>query len=248
MVGDADCNGAVFLDVPGQFDDAAGWGIPHGVGHEVYDGAAQFIGPAVHGHIVGDIGLHRVRFDGHDTNFFRNRIEHARKVDDFGGLGLLFVFQARKCEQIVDKSLHATGLLTHEVQVRSLKFQFGRSLFVNAVERHIEKTREHGQRRSEFVRNVGDEITPHRVKSLLLGHVACNQDAGFAIHVHEANLVGGIGRLGAQDVGGGKVAGLDVVLQSLIGNEGQKVATCVVFSFNAEDFFGDIVAPRHRPV
>ena len=65
----------------------------------------------------------------------------------FGGLGLLFVFQARKREQIVDKSLHAAGLLTHEMQVRSLKLQFGRSLFVNAVERHIRrKAREHGQR------------------------------------------------------------------------------------------------------
>lgn len=58
------------------------------------------------------------------------------------------------------------------------------------------------------MRNVGDEITPHRVKSLLLGHVACNQDAGFAIHVHEADLVGGIGRLGAQDVGEAKLPDL----------------------------------------
>ena len=30
--------------------------------------------------IGGDIGLHRVRFDGHDANVFRNRIEHARKL------------------------------------------------------------------------------------------------------------------------------------------------------------------------
>ena len=120
--------------------------------------------------------------------------------------------------------------------------------FVDAVQGHVEKAREHRKRCSQFVRDVGNEVAPHRVESFLFGHVAGNQDARFAIDINEADFVGRIWCFGSQDVRRGKVAGLDVVSQPFVGNEGKKVATDVVFTLYAEDFFGDIVAPRHRPV
>ena len=79
----------------------------------------------------------------------------------------ILTFEARQRQQVVDEVLHTNGLLLHQQEVFVQHFLI--ELFTS--EDHIEKACNHGQRRAQFVADVGYEIFAHRVDAALLGDI-----------------------------------------------------------------------------
>ena len=70
---------------------------------------------------------------------------------------------------------HALGLLRHQRAARA-----SRSTSVSGRLRIVSrKPDEHRQRRADLVRDVGDEVAPHRLGALALGHVLRQHELGM---------------------------------------------------------------------
>ena len=91
--------------------------------------------------------------------------------------------EPRQHEQVGDEVPHALGLLRH---------QRDHALLLRLVERQVaqglEEARQHGQRGAELVRDVGDEIAPHRLGALALGQVLRQDQLEVAVVAPDRHL------------------------------------------------------------
>ena len=62
--------------------------------------------------------------------------------------------------------------------VISISTRFCSTSVSGRLRMRLEKARQHGQRRADLVRDVGDEVAPHRVGALALGHVLREHQLG----------------------------------------------------------------------
>ena len=97
-------------------------------------------------------------------------LQQAENVNRFAGIGRCRALQAGKCQQVIDQNLHALRLFRHEVQVAPGLVGIQR----DALQRFNE-TRQHGQRGSDFMGDVGNEIAPHTIGLLLQGDIVREQ-------------------------------------------------------------------------
>jgi len=94
-------------------------------------------------------------------------------------IGRRAAFQFGQGQQVADQTLHPAGLRFHEPQVLLL---LGLVKFQRLQRLH--KTRQHGQRRADFMRHIGDKIAPHRFGLLQRGDIARQQQrTPFAIRM-----------------------------------------------------------------
>ncbi|ABA47730.1 hypothetical protein BURPS1710b_1624 [Burkholderia pseudomallei 1710b] len=107
-------------------------------------------------------------------------VEHRAHVDRAIGGRLAFALELREHEQIGDDVPHPRRLLLHQ-------FEIARALVVRQrqLAHRLEKARQHGKRRLQFVRHVRDEVAPHRIGALELGDILREQQlAVLAVRKH----------------------------------------------------------------
>ena len=75
-------------------------------------------------------------------------------------------FELGQRQQVGHQGLHAVGLLRHQRQ-HALALDLGQ----RQVGHGLDETCQHRQRRADLVRDVGDEVAPHRVGALAFGDV-----------------------------------------------------------------------------
>ena len=87
------------------------------------------------------------------------------------GQRVVLALERGQREQVLDQALHARRLLAHELQE-------ARALPLVELEllQRLDEAADHGQRRLELVRHVGDEVAPHARHRLELRDVARDQE------------------------------------------------------------------------
>ena len=136
-------------------------GVAHGIVDEVGEGAAQFFlvagEPEVGVRNQADVV---VACAAHQFAHLLQRGEHGRYIHRAlvargrGG------FEFREGEQVFDQARHAPRLVVHGLE---MLLQVGAGRFVHVLE-GFEEAGEHGERRAQFVRDVGHEVAAHGFK------------------------------------------------------------------------------------
>ena len=148
-------------------DAAAGGRVAHRIADQVRERAVQFLGRADQvgsGHILD---LDPVAALAQRIAFALQRPQ--QRMHRHGFLGQHFLrFQPRQGQQVFDDLRHPLRLPAHLVEHRRPLRHVGR------IE-HFEITMDHGQRRAQFVRNIGDEIAANLFEVHQLADVARDQ-------------------------------------------------------------------------
>ena len=161
---------AGFRSAPDQPDFTAVGRVADGVGYQVTQRAGDFAFGAeeipaalcVQADAVAAAGERfRVGTQADEDRFHRD-LQVPR------GLGR--GFECGERQQVVDDALHAARLIGHHAHVvaRPVRIQF-------QFPHGFEKAADYGERRSQLVRHVGDEVAPHGFQSFRLGYVAREQ-------------------------------------------------------------------------
>src|SRR3954468_8618146 len=167
-IGDAE-RGAVRAVVPGDGHFAAGRRVADSVGNEVAEGARDLrLG-------AEQIDL-RPAFDADRMAALRERrgvgaeaLEQRRDAHPLGRRRRRRL-EHREREQVLDDALHAGALLAHHADVVAYALRVELELAHG-----LQETYQHRERRTQLVRDVGDEIAPHGLDALRLGDVAREQ-------------------------------------------------------------------------
>ena len=94
---------------------------------------------------------------------------------------VLRAFQPRQREQVFHQRAHALGLLLHQIAVAA---EIDR-VDVFHVGKGFEETADHGQRRAQFVRDIGDKIAAHRLQQFNLRNITRNQHFALVAERHQ---------------------------------------------------------------
>jgi hypothetical protein len=92
--------------------------------------------------------------------------EQCLQVDPAIGSRPRTALELGERQQIADERAHALRLLRHHHQ-HALALDLGQ----RQVRQRLDEARQHRQRRADLVRHVGDEVAPHALGALFLGHV-----------------------------------------------------------------------------
>ena len=188
--------------LPLHLDAPAGGRVAHGVVDKVGQGAVQLLRTAGHlarraqrlggrkDDVLRDPARALVQGAGQRARFLLAARQQRRHVGPFVHVGQRAAFQAREGQQILHQVVHARGLLGHQSQV-ALAFVVGQR---QGLQR-LDKAHQHGERRADFVRDVGDEVAAHGLGLLQRGDVARQQQQpAFAIgmqlrrHAHRVRV------------------------------------------------------------
>ncbi len=148
-------------------DVAAAGGVAHRVGNQVRKRAVQIGGRAAQIHAEPVFAVDLVLATAQGLGFAFQRKQHRCQSHAFFRQALL-CFQSRDRQQILDDAGHALRLAAHfrqdRLQCRAVVLG---EQFQIAVD--------HGQRSAQFVRDIGDEITPHLFQPGQAGDVLGHQ-------------------------------------------------------------------------
>ena len=176
LVGDADTGvddaefAAVGAHPPSERNTTAIGRVAYRVAHEVAERARELVAAADHVGRIADVERDLVPAVGERLRVGRylQQQRHDRELR-FVRHAVL-ALQRRKREKIVDQPLHISRLLGHEREI---------ALPLPLLEPHVgeclQEAGQHGERRLELVRNVGDEVAPHARHGLEPRDVAAHQ-------------------------------------------------------------------------
>ncbi len=205
VVGHGEFGASVGEGLPAELDAAALRRVANGVVEQVGERAAHFgLGPGD----LRDAGVcrrDRVPTGRQPARLALDRPKQRRHRHPLIGGRAWASFELRQGQQVGDQRRHAVGLLAHQ---RDDALAFGR-VEVEAAQR-LEKAREHGQRRADLVRDVGDEVAPHRLGSLALGQVLRQHEPGVAGVSPNENRERALAELGGQQHRPLEIAALQV--------------------------------------
>ena len=104
-------------------------------------------------------------------------LQHVRHVDGLACRLSVRGFQARQFQQVGDDGVHALRLGAH-VPYRAFPGRVDRRI----IGQRIKVSGNHGQRRAQLMRCIGDEVLAHRFQAHLAGHIV-HQQQGLAASV-----------------------------------------------------------------
>ena len=164
--------------------------------------------------------------------------EQGVDADPAVGTGTRAALEPRQHEQVGDEVAHALGLLRH---------QRDHALLLCLVERQVaqglEEARQHGQRRADLVRDVGDEIAPHRLGALALGQVLRQDELEVAVVAADRHLQRARAARRVEGDGLVELAGLQVGDERRRANQVGDALAPVALRIEAEVIGGARVAP-----
>ncbi len=160
---------AFFAVAPADGHLSSGRRVADGVAHQVAEGARQlglrpeqvFCGCSHESNFVA-AGGQRLGIGAQAVE--ERRDAHALLQRRRGGL------QGGQREQVLDDVLHAPRLLAHHADVVAHALCIERQ-----IAHRLQEADQHRERRAQLVRDIGDEIAPHRLDALGLRHVAREQ-------------------------------------------------------------------------
>ena len=116
---------------------------------------------------------------GQATSLVLTAIEQLRHRHPVIVAGQRASLQARQGQQVFHQMLHALGLLGHQLQIAPALVFLERQVLQG-----LDKTGQHGQRRADFVRDIGHEVAAHGLGLLQRRHIARQQQlAPFTVAV-----------------------------------------------------------------
>jgi hypothetical protein len=167
-VGDGD-NGFVIARGSAEIHAAAGRSVLHGVVEEILENFAEQAGIAAHGGKLGRIG----KIEGDIALAGFEKRGGSAAFDEFGdGDGLILNielsrFDARELQEIVGETAEARGVVANDFKEAAIIF----FVLERAAEQRFGEALDGGERRLEFVRDIGDEILADAFEAAELGDV-----------------------------------------------------------------------------
>ncbi len=160
---------AILVPPPAQPDLPAGGRVLDGIEHQVGKGATQFGLAAAQRQAPVDVQFDAVLpLGGQRERIVADRLQQGRHVHRFGRRRRGGGFELGQQQEVVEQVLHASRLLVHLLQrPRPAGVQF-----FAVFEHGFQVAGDHGQRGSQLVGYVGDEVLAHLFQLVETGDVA----------------------------------------------------------------------------
>jgi len=190
-------DGVVIARDGSEIHAAAGRSVLHGVVEEILENFAEEAGIATHGgklgrirEIEGDIALAGFEESGGGAAF--------DEFSDGDGLVLdieLSRFDAGKLQEIVGEAAEARGVITNDFEEAAIIF----FVLERTAEQRFGEALDGGERRFEFVGDIGDEILADALESAELGDVVKHDDGAIRRGLEGFDRRGGDGEAARHD-------------------------------------------------